>query len=112
MSTENEITITPTLEPLVIGATGLSEILQNVRIIIGTPRGSVVLDREFGVDMAWLDAPTPEAKARCAASMVQAVERYEPRVKVARIDWRNDATDAGEGRLRPVLRIRVKEDAL
>ncbi|EGJ51838.1 GPW/gp25 family protein [Desulfocurvibacter africanus] len=110
MSAEIEVTTTPV--PLVIGATGLTEILQNVRVILGTPKGSVVLDRAFGVDMGWLDAPTPEAKARCAASMVQAVQRYEPRVSVARIDWRNDATDAGEGRLKPVLRIRVKEGVL
>ena len=35
------------------------EILQNVRTILATPVGSVPLDRDFGVDMRFIDRPLP-----------------------------------------------------
>lgn len=72
--------------PLVIGATGMTEILQNIRMIIATHMYSVPLDRGFAHDPAFLDSPAPAVTARLTASLMDAIEKYEPRVKVMEID--------------------------
>ena len=40
-------------------ATVADEIEQNVRMIISTPKGTVALDRDFGIDYDLVDQPTP-----------------------------------------------------
>lgn len=97
------------LSGVVIGATGLTEIYQNVKTILATARGSVPLDRLFGVDTALLDAPLPAARARMAAEIAAEVEKQEPRVRVTRVDW--EADGAGDGRLNPAVYIRILEGA-
>ena len=75
-------------------ATELEEILQNVRCIICTPKYSVPLDREFGVNMDYVDAPMNMAKAKMAKEIVMAVAKYEPRAAVSGITW--GATEDGQ----------------
>lgn len=104
-----EAQVTPTQAPLFIGVGGVDEILQNVRLILTTPRGSLMGDRGFGVDAAFLDAPTPKAKAAYMTSVVEAVERYEPRARVTAVTWRPDTAAAGEGRLVPVISLSIEE---
>ena len=82
--------VTPAIKEIKIGAEGMEEVLQNVAIIIATPKGSVPLDREFGVDYSFLDAPTPKALALFRADVVRAVEKYEPRAKVLEVDFYAD----------------------
>jgi phage baseplate assembly protein W len=103
--------VTPTPARLAIGALGLDEILQNVRVILTTPKGSLMGDREFGVDQAFLDTPTPKAKAAYMTSVVEAVQRYEPRARVTAISWKPDTAAAGEGRLLPVISLSIEEGA-
>jgi uncharacterized protein len=104
-----EYEITGVLDGIIIGATGLTEIFQNVKTILATTRGSVPLDRTFGLDAA-LDEPLPIAWARMAADIVAEVEKQEPRVRVSRVDFK--ALDAAEGRLAPVVYIRIREGAV
>jgi len=79
--------VIPSIKELKIGAKGVEEILQNIAVIIATPKGSVPLDREFGVDYSFLDTPTPKALALFRAEVVKAIEKYEPRAKVIEIDF-------------------------
>ena len=79
--------VTPAIKEIKIGAEEIEEILQNVAIIIATPKGSVPLDREFGVDYSFLDTPTPKALALFRAEVVKAIEKYESRVKVLEVDF-------------------------
>lgn len=95
--------------PLVIGATGLEEIVQNVRIILGTTRGTVPLDRAFGVPADLVDLPVNELM-RHAPEIAAAVEKYEPRCKVTHISFEN--ADAMDGKMRPTVKIRILEGAL
>lgn len=95
--------------PLVIGATGLEEIVQNVRIILGTLQGSVPLDRAFGVPAELVDLPVNQVQ-RHAPAIIAAVEKYEPRVKVTYIVFEGD--EIQDGRIRPVVKIRVKAGVL
>lgn len=105
-----EVDITAAPAGIVIGASGLEEIIQNVRTIIATARGTVPLDRDFGVSAALVDDPTPSAMARFSSDIVDAVETYEPRVKVVGISWRD--SDALDGKLQPAIRIKIREGVI
>ena len=102
-----EIDVAASPTAVVIGATGLEEIYQNVRTIIATPKGSVVLDREFGVDQTFLDMPNRASMTRAIPDIVDAVEKYEPRVKVTSVTWLE--SDAMDGKMIPQVRIRIKD---
>jgi len=75
------------------GATGISEIVQNVKTILTTPLGSVPLDRGFGIDLAPLDAPTTFTQAELTPLIIEAIQTYEPRVVVESVSYQ--ATDQG-----------------
>ena len=84
----------------------LEEILQNVKTILATPIYSVPLDRSFGVNLEMLDLPMPVTQAKLANEIVQAVEKFEPRVTVTKVSF---AGKAITGRLQPTVRLRLKE---
>ena len=108
-----EIDVTNPLEKVVIGATGAEEIVQNVRTILTTVKGSVPLDRTFGIDMAFVDLPGPAAMARLTAAVVEEVEKQEPRVMVTAVRWPSPGeAGAMDGRLIPVVRIMIRDGVL
>ena len=72
-------TTAPAIE---FAATGNEEILQNVRTITSTIMGTVVCDREFGIDDSMIDAPTEVAKAKIRREYIVKIQKYEPRAKV------------------------------
>ena len=79
------------------------EIAQNVRTIIMTPKYSVPLDRQFGVDADFLDKPTPKAITQIKAEIFQAVRKYEPRCKVTKISFDGNM----DGKLNMKVRIAI-----
>jgi len=98
--------------PLVIGETGVAEILQNVRMILSTAKGSVPLDREFGLSITFIDRPMPEAMAEFRGEAITEVQRLEPRVKVVSVEFKERPDDAMDGRLYPVVRVKIKDGAI
>lgn len=84
-------------------ASEIAEIVQNVRTILGTVKGSVPLDREFGVDGTMLDMPMPRAQALYQQAVLSAIERYEPRARVVSVSF--DTSDGMAGRLAPAVTI-------
>ena len=82
------------------------EIVQNVRMILTTPRFAVPLDRGFGLDGTLLDAPLAVAQARLSAEIIDAINRYEPRADVLAVTVNGDGLD---GRLLPTVRVRINE---
>lgn len=40
----------------------VASVLQNVSMIVSTEKGTVPMDRDLGISMAWLDKPLPIAK--------------------------------------------------
>ena len=84
-------------------STVAEEIIQNVKTICTTPKYSVPLDREFGIDGTALDRPTPKAMALIRAELAQAIRKYEPRCKVKRIDFDADIN----GKLSVLVRISI-----
>lgn len=85
-------------------ATTIKEILQNVRTILTTAKYTVPLDREFGLDASILDAPIAVVRAKLTAEIIQAVETYEPRVKVTKVTYEGDGK---EGVLTPKVQVRI-----
>ncbi len=102
-----EFDVTATLEEINFrpGST-LEEILQNVRTIVTTPKYSVPLDRNFGITATMLDAPMPVSRAKLMAEIIDAIQRYEPRVRVTQVTFTGDGMD---GILRPKVRVRIVE---
>ena len=80
-----EVNLASPLPPLVIGASGLEGIAQNIRVIVTTLAWSVPLDRAFAHAGAFIDAPTPYAVARKIAELPEAIEAGAPRVRVESI---------------------------
>ena len=50
-------------------------IVQNIAVILTTAKGTAPGDREFGVDMSFLDLPLPVAQVRMIAAVREAGER-------------------------------------
>ncbi len=96
-------------EDLEIGAEGVAEIVQNVKMILATPVGSVPLDRDFGTSWMLVDQPTSRVQAELSAEIVEKVERYEPRVRVTEVSFVRLPEEAQEGRLIPRVRIALQE---
>lgn len=88
-------------------ASEAAEVAQNVRMILTTPKGSVPLDRDFGLDFDVVDQPMPRARALMEVEIVEQVGRYEPRARVLAIRWQEDEPVAMDGRARPVITIDV-----
>lgn len=70
------------------GASGISEVLQNIRTILTTIAGTVPLDRSFGINPGPIDAPMGDvAKARLTSSIVDALRTHEPRIEVLSVSY-------------------------
>lgn len=83
--------------------TEVAEILQNVRTIISTLKGTVPLDRDFGVSWEHLDKPIQLAKSMNTETIIEAIEDYEPRATVVSVEYDNNEIDMMDG----VLTCRV-----
>jgi phage baseplate assembly protein W len=95
--------------PVVFGATGLSEIAQNIRMLLATEAWSCPLDRAFTSAVGYLDSPLPLVTAARMAEVIAAVEANEPRVRVTSVNFVSDPAAALEGRLYPKVRFALRE---
>lgn len=89
-----------------IGLTGVDEIIQNVKVILNTRKGSVPLDRDFGVDWSIIDKPTPASLNLLKVDIVETVEKYEPRVKVKEVNL-IESEYISDGILRVLLKVEI-----
>lgn len=101
-----EVDVTTLFVPLDFGATGVKEILQNVRMILATAEFSCPLDRGFAWGPDILDAPMNIAQARIAHKLVEAIRKYEPRAQITKVSFTGDIN----GMLKPVVRVRIDDD--
>lgn len=81
----------------------VNEILQNVRTILATTKGTIPLDRRFGIDGSVIDMPTMQAQAYLTNEIFQAIRRYEPRVSIDNITFDGEIT----GKLIPKVVITI-----
>ena len=96
----------------IMPGTELEEILQNVKTILNTTRGTVPLDRGFGVDKKILDIPISVAKAKLSAAIVEAINKQEPRARVKKIYYEQKDYETMDGTLKPCVEIEIVEEKL
>lgn len=89
--------------------TVLEDILQNVATIISTRKGTVPLDRNFGLSQDFLDRPMLVAEPLVTAEITEAISEYEPRAAVVSVEF-----EAGDspGVLIPVVEVEINEQYL
>ncbi|MAY72082.1 MAG: hypothetical protein CME82_11585 [Halomonas sp.] len=105
-----EFEVIPTQESVnFLPASEIEEILQNVRTIIGTRKGSVPLDRDFGLDWAFVDKTINVAQALVSAEVTKQIRRYEPRARIISISLVEDLTGVLDGKMIPKVTIGVIE---
>lgn len=80
------------------------EIVSNIHTLLLTPVGTCPLYREFGLDVTYLDYPPNVAKGLFTVAAIEAVERWEPRVRVKDVSFQADGAN-GKLRAKAVLAI-------
>lgn len=86
----------------------VTEVLQNVSIIISTPKFSVPLDRGLGTNQEYIDMASNVAQPKIILEIVDAIEEYEPRAEVKEVDFKVD--EAKKGKLTPVVKVVIKDE--
>jgi len=101
-----EFSTTDTLPTgIIFGANGIQEVMQNVKTIITTPKGTQPLDRDFGISFDFVDRPIPKAQAMAEQSIFMALRKYEPRAILKQITWNADPLN---GSIKPDVTVQVR----
>ena len=79
------------------------DILQDLRTLFSITAGTVVLDREFGIETDMLSLPMEIAMNDFSVEAMEKVDRYVPRVMVDEVTW--DKSDFNQGILTPVINV-------
>lgn len=81
-----------------------AEVVQNVAMIISTPKFSVPLDRGLGLACEYMHKPVQIAQSMLVAEVLDAIEKYEPRAEVVSVTF-----EIGEspGSMIPVVEVSV-----
>lgn len=85
----------------------VSSVLHNVALILATPKGTIPMYRDFGLDREFLDMPIPEAEVRMIAPIREAVQEWEPRATVKDVFFTKSGD--GSGRLLAHVEIEINE---
>ena len=67
----------------------VEEILQNVRMILGTYKTTVPLSRDFAMDISLIDKRVPDVRNEIAAILLDVLKKYEPRAKLKSVEIKN-----------------------
>lgn len=83
----------------------VNAVLQNIALILATPKGSVPFYREFGLSQEFLDKPMPVAKVMMIGEVREAIESWEPRAAVVNIRFAENPLEPG--RLTPTVEVEI-----
>lgn len=83
----------------------VESVLQNIAIILKTPKGSVPMYREFGLSQSFLDRPMPVARNMLISAVKEAIERWEPRAEVVDVTFTGNASNPCE--LNPIVEVKI-----
>ncbi len=86
----------------------VKSVLQAIAIILSTPKGTVPMYRDFGVNMSFVDLPTPSAEQRMRNEIREAVEKWEPRAIVKDITFSREGI--ANGRLIPTVEVEITSE--
>ena len=83
----------------------VASVLQNIAVILKTPKGSVPMYREFGLSQSFLDRPMPVARNMLISAVKEAIERWEPRAEIVDVTFSGNASNPGE--LNPTVEVKI-----
>lgn len=83
------------------GGNQLAELDRQLSLILSTREGTMPLDREFGLNMDFVDRPPEIAKSLYTAEVTKKVTAFIPTVRVQEITW----SRAEGGQLKPKVVI-------
>ncbi|MDO4301790.1 MAG: GPW/gp25 family protein [Clostridia bacterium] len=82
----------------------VEEIIQNIHTILSTPKGSVPMYRDFGLDFDVVDKNINAVKSLIVNAIYDAIEKYEPRASIVNITFDGDAM---RGKIVPVVEVNI-----
>ena len=82
----------------------VEEVLQNIAMILSTPKFSVPLDRGFGLAQRFIDTPIQTAQPLLISEVLDAIEEYEPRAEVENVDF---VLGDRPGALIPIVEVNI-----
>ena len=85
--------------------TTVEEVMQNVRMIVGVRKGTVPIDRGFGIEMSAVDKPMGAATALLSAQLAKDIPLFEPRARLVSLTTERTS----DGVLEPIVRIAIAE---
>ena len=83
----------------------VNSVLQNIALILATPKGSVPFYRDFGLSNEFLDKPMPVAKVMMIGEVTEAIQLWEPRARVASVRFEENGLEPG--RLIPTVEVEI-----
>ena len=101
---EQWVTLGSLPSEIVFGAKEVFDVIQNVRTILTTPKGTQPLDRDFGISLEFLDSPVLTVRAKAEQECFMAIRKYEPRAVLKEIKWDIDVLS---GKFWPDILIQV-----
>jgi phage baseplate assembly protein W len=101
---EQWVTLDSLPNKIVFGAKGVFAVIQNVRTILTTRKGTQPLDRDFGISHDFLDSPVVHTRAKAEQDCFLAIRKYEPRAVLKQVKWEADITS---GKFWPDILIQV-----
>lgn len=78
----------------------LAELDRQMALLLSTREGTMPLDREFGLNMDFVDMPPEAAKSLYTAEVTEKVAKFIPAVRVQEVTWTQT-----EGKLTPKVVI-------
>lgn len=84
--------------------TKTEEVLQNVAVILSTPKFSVPLDRGLGLSQRFLDKPIQAAQPILISEVMDAIEEYEPRAEIENVSF---VLGEKPGTMIPVVEVNI-----
>ena len=83
------------------------EVIQNVWFLLSSLEYDIPLNREFGLNAAYIDKPITTATALATADIYDKIGEYEPRAEIVSIDF---TTDYERGILKPKVEVNGEYD--
>lgn len=88
-------------------------VLQNISVILSTPKGTDPHRPDFAFDVsALIDRPTPLSLGQLKAKIVEAIETWEPRVRVKEIKAKHSFFQPGKVDIELLLEIKETGEQL
>lgn len=80
------------------------EIIQNIWFLLSSIEYDIPLNREFGLNAAYIDKPVATAAALATADIYDKIGEYEPRAEIVSVEF---TADGEKGILKPKVEVGI-----